>query len=93
MGFLMISVSVSVTATATILHVSTNASSRDPQPIRIYNNGAQTVFIGGATVTAAAGTPVTSASGVDFQFTSQETLAAIVTAGTADVRVLRGRDA
>lgn len=88
----MKSVSVSVTATATILHVSTNASSRDPQPIRIYNNGAQTVFIGGTDVTTSTGTPVTSVSGVDLQFTSQETICGITTAGSADVRVLRGRD-
>lgn len=87
----MLSVTVSVSASATLLHTATNASARDPQPIRIYNNGAQTVFIGGATVTAAAGSPVTSASAVEFQFISGESLYAITTAGTAEVRVLKGR--
>jgi hypothetical protein len=87
----MISVSVSVTTAATVLHVSTNASMRDPQPIRIYNNGTQTIFIGGASVTAATGSPVVSTGSVEFQFTTEETLSAVVTASTADVRVLRGR--
>jgi hypothetical protein len=87
----MLSVTVSVSAAATLIHTATNASNRDPQPIRIYNAGAQSVFLGGATVTAATGVPVTSTGVVDLQFISAESIYGITTVGTAEIRVLKGR--
>lgn len=88
----MLSVTISVSASATLIHTATNASYQDPQPIRITNNGAQTIFIGGSGVTAAAGSPVVSTGSVEFQFTTAEALYAITTAGTAEMRVLKGRE-
>lgn len=89
----MANVTVSVTAADTIIFTPTNSSMMDPQPITIYNNGAQSVFLTiNSTATSAIGIPVASGGYVNLTFvTVSDVLHGIVTAGTAEVRVMSMR--
>jgi hypothetical protein len=86
------SASVSVTNAATSLVNPTTGSKGDPVPVIVFNNDPTvTVFLGGATVTAAQGTPLLAQTGVTVQLIAGEQIFAITAAATVDVRVMRGR--
>lgn len=89
----MANVTVSVTAASTVIHTPTNASMMDPQPITVYNAGAQTVYLTINTpATSAIGVPLVSTGFVNLIFvTVSDVLRGIVTAGTAEVRVMSMR--
>lgn len=89
----MANTTVSVTASATTIFTPTVASVMEPQPITIYNAGAQTVFVTiNSTPTAGIGIPVTSTGSLDVTFlANSDVLKGVVTAGTAEVRVMAMR--
>ncbi len=81
---------VSVGTTVGIIVTASTGYASFVQDYRIYNNGAQTLFVGGTSgVTAAAGYPVPVSTSLQVALGENESLYGIVgTAGTVDVRVL-----
>lgn len=93
---------VSVGTTATRLDTADEASGRRGLAIVVYNNGAATIYIGGADVTTANGAPIAAGTwgpGIDLEGTSDlpaetlggddhEALYGIVASGTVEARVL-----
>lgn len=81
---------VTVSNTATPLPASPLANRRG---IIIYNNGSVTVFVGGATVTAAQGLPVAAGSyGPALEAGSTMLYYGITSTGSSDIRVLEYSD-
>lgn len=90
----MANTTVSVTAASTLIHTPTNATESDQQAVSIYNNGSQTVYvtIGANAATAAVGIPVAATGSIDFVLHSPASvIRAIVTSGTAELRVMADR--
>lgn len=81
-----------VTTASTIIITPTAASIHDPVDVTIYNGGAVPIYIGGVGVTTSTGIPVASTltSSMTLVVVS-EPLYAIVTTGTATVRVMATR--
>lgn len=83
--------SVAVTATATIIYTAGARSLDDPIPIVVQNNGATTVYLGGASVTAGSGVRVASTGGtIQLVLGPNDTLYGI-SGGTETVNYLVGR--
>lgn len=83
---------VSVTTASTLIHQPVSASNLDPQPIIVYNNGSQPVFVSlNEAATTAEGIPIAAASNMNIVFIANEPLRGIVTAGTAEIRVMAMR--
>lgn len=74
---------VSVGTTPTLLH----AADDDLISLTVFNNGADPVYLGGATVTTATGIPVAAGQARQLVVTG-EAWYGVVATGTADVRVL-----
>ena len=84
----MISTSITVETTPTLLV----AGAVGFRTIYLHVEGNSPVYVGGATVTTATGTATEKhTTPVPFVLKSGDSLYGIVTSGTADVRVLRGR--
>jgi hypothetical protein len=82
----MISATITVATTPTLLV----AAATGTRTIYLHVIGNTIVYLGGATVTTAAGTAVEKhTSPIDITLRDGDTLYGIVTNGTADVRVLR----
>jgi hypothetical protein len=80
---------VSVTTSATRLDTAGGASGPAGSAIAVYNNGASTVYLGGASVTTSSGFPL--AAGASFAVDLKENgdvLYGIVASGTVEVRTL-----
>lgn len=77
---------VSVTTTATRLDNATSGSSS--QGAAIYNNGAATVYVGGADVTTSNGYPLAAGAQLTADLTEGDALYGRVATGTVEVRVL-----
>jgi len=75
---------VSVDNTATLVA----AANTGRQALTIWNDGAATVFLGGAAVTTAAGLPLKAGTGIDFSHTTAAIYAIAAAAGPYDVRYL-----
>lgn len=84
----MISTSITVDTTPTLLV----AGAVGFRTIYLHVIGNTPVYVGGATVTTATGTATEKhTTPVPFVLKSGDSLYGIVTSGTVDVRVLRGR--
>lgn len=80
---------VTVADTATRLDTINESDDRQGSAIAVFNNSAQTVYVGGADVTTANGVPVPAGQwGPSIDVTVDEKLFGIVAATTAEVRVL-----
>ncbi len=84
------STAVPVLSTATLVYSTINGQSGAPAGVSIYNNGSQTVYLGGPNVTIADGFPLGSNEYVSVDLISGETLYGIADS-TTEVRVLRTR--
>lgn len=81
---------VSVAVTATALNAAQNTLAQNRQAVTLYNNGAQTVFLGPSTVTTATGFPLVAGASATWEPTDVgERLYGIVAATTCEVRVVR----
>ena len=80
------STAVTVADTATLL--ATGGSSGGDS-VAVYNNGAETVFLGGSGVTTAAGYPLGAGEHVGIDLERGESLYGIVAAATEECRVLK----
>jgi hypothetical protein len=84
----MISASVTVGTTPTLLV----AGATGTRTIYLHVEDNSIVYLGGATVTTAAGTAVEKhTSPIEIQLRAGDTLYGIVGSGTADVRVMRNK--
>lgn len=81
---------VTVTTAATRLDAITDGDDgMYGQSLAVYNSGAATVYLGGATVTTATGVPVPTATwGPSFDLSISDQLYGIVAASTNEVRVI-----
>lgn len=79
---------VSVATTATRLDTVDETDSVFGSSVAVHNNGAATVFVGGSSVTTAAGFPVAAGTSVSLDVQTAEGLWGIVASGTVEVRVL-----
>lgn len=78
-----------VGTTPTRLDTAVEGGADGVSAIAIYNNGAATVYLGGADVTTTGGVPVAASSwGPGMDMLASEGLYGIVAAGTVEVRVL-----
>ena len=85
----MFSAAVSIASSATAIVTTVNDYE---QVLQVHNNGSNTVFVGDAAVTTAAGFPIPSGEYRAFALRPGDALYGIVVAGTEEVRVLRRRD-
>lgn len=79
---------VTVATTATQLDTNGRPRSRGGQSLSAYNDGAATVYLGGADVTTAAGYPLAAGEHMAFDLNGGDQLFGIVASGTVAVRVL-----
>lgn len=91
----MANTTVSVSTASTVIFTPTVASILEPQPITIYNNGAQIVYIavGPLAATVVTGIPLASSGGrIDLTFiAASDVLRGITTTGTSEIRVMAMR--
>lgn len=81
-----------VTTSPTLLASPTHGSAIDPIPVQVFNNAASaTVYVGGGTVTTATGVPLAAQTSQTFALMAGDDLYGIVSADTAEVRVMMGR--
>ena len=66
------------------------ARSRPGSRICVYNNGAETVFLGNDAVTTATGLPLAAGASFEDTLEAGEVLYGIVAAGTEECRVYEG---
>ena len=81
---------VVVTTAATALNTA-GGRLDDVSGCSIYNAGAQTVFLGGSTVTTGTGVPLVAGATVTFDSAPGDILFGIVAATTANVNVMQAR--
>lgn len=74
---------VTVTTSATAL----NVGDADGQSVEVYNNGAATVWYGGAGVTTASGVPIALGTSRVFDLSPGEVVYAVAASGTVECRV------
>jgi hypothetical protein len=86
----LLSSDVSVAATPTKLAAG-GSSSNDKASVLVYNNGAVTLYVGGAAVTTGTGVPVAAAASFTVDLGPGDDLYAVVASGTCDARVIRSR--
>lgn len=83
------STAVTVTTTATRLDTEVETDRNRSSSVAVFNNGSQTVYVGGADVTTSNGIPVPAGTwGPSIDVSTSEALYGRVAATTADVRVL-----
>jgi hypothetical protein len=79
---------VTVTTTATRLDATADSGSPSVQGIMVHNNGAASVYLGGADVTTPTGFPLEAGESMAVDLRKGELLHGIVASGTVEVRVL-----
>lgn len=85
----ILSFRVPVTTSVTYLLGGDRGSAGHPLTGSVQNLGAATVYLGGATVTAAAGYPLTVGSSIDLDLILIDKLYAITASGTAELAVMQ----
>ena len=85
----ILSFRVTVTTSVTALMGGDRGSAGHPLTGSIQNLGTSDVYLGGATVTAAAGYPLTVGSAIDMDLILIDKLYAITASGTAELAVMQ----
>ena len=84
--------SILVGGTPTLIANPSTGSISDPIPIVVFNNdGTNTLFLGGPTVSSATGIPILKQTGISFRCIVSDPLFAVAGAGSIDCRVMLGR--